>query len=288
MSSLIQDSHLDNYSTSLGTASMDYYKQRLISEGPNKDGDNLRTFVVFNKLPPELRLKTWEHATDAVGARVLELRWKNKAPYFHTGPAPAVLYTCRESRKVAEKHYDKFDLRDELPRSLGFLIPCCTWIDYSRDVLYFSQAEIENEQYLVTLVQHFLIRLKDISNRQPKLQHVALVPKLKFCMYITRSLASFPNLKSINLVYSDACALDMNTRISDMETIPLQTIAGWPKKSPKDAEFRIESDKRMVPISLLDRFQDMKQVITVHFKRPNISAAVGRGIVVNPIKVKRL
>lgn len=59
------------------------------------------TFILFPKLPIELRLKIWDTAMPE--ARILKVLWSEDRGFYTDSTAPAVLHVCSESRTVARK-----------------------------------------------------------------------------------------------------------------------------------------------------------------------------------------
>ena len=92
----------------------------------------INSFSVFPRLPIELRLKIWAHASPL--PRIIELSWppeersKARSPISKTAP-PSVLHACRESRYEFIEDYEVLEFRDS---------PQTILVDYSRDTVFFG------------------------------------------------------------------------------------------------------------------------------------------------------
>ncbi|EQB52414.1 hypothetical protein CGLO_07968 [Colletotrichum gloeosporioides Cg-14] len=90
------------------------------------------TFHRFSRLPPELRHMIWELALP--GTRFFR-PWRDDGGIhlYDEHETPAILYACRESRQVAEKHGD-FEFGSRASRSQGF------WFNYKRDIAFIHDS----------------------------------------------------------------------------------------------------------------------------------------------------
>jgi hypothetical protein len=64
---------------------------------------SMSSFTCFKELPPELRLKIWEHALP--GRRVVDINLSISRDRITTAKPPILLFVCFESRSVVLDHY---------------------------------------------------------------------------------------------------------------------------------------------------------------------------------------
>ncbi|KAK8035640.1 hypothetical protein PG993_010635 [Apiospora rasikravindrae] len=113
-----------------------------------------QTFHMFGQLPPELRIKIWQEAMPAARTVVVEspfsrrreaptsldgvLTRRNDGETWHSNTQiPALLHVNSEARHEALKHYTlALGTGDYAPR---------IYVDFSRDTLFFGQAELKPE-----------------------------------------------------------------------------------------------------------------------------------------------
>jgi hypothetical protein len=85
-----------------------------------------RSFHLFPKFPPELRLRIWKHAIVAIGGRIVCLQPTAK------DMVPGVLHASRESRKEAKK---TFSIVKSSQPALLFTL----FINYAKDTIYLNR-----------------------------------------------------------------------------------------------------------------------------------------------------
>ncbi|KAK8136049.1 hypothetical protein PG984_003989 [Apiospora sp. TS-2023a] len=113
-----------------------------------------QTFHMFGELPPELRIKIWQEAMPAARTVVVQSPFSRRtnAPTSLDGvltrhddgetwhsntQIPALLHVNSEARHEALKHYTlALGVGDYAPR---------IYVDFSRDTLFFGQAELKPE-----------------------------------------------------------------------------------------------------------------------------------------------
>jgi len=119
--------------------------------------DPLTTFVLFRKLPPELRLRIWSLILS--GPRTVSIKEVGRRPRRRTkkeiAGLPAILMTCNESRTVALKHHTVissqggilpsfYDAKHDVVRMLGqaafYEFGGGTWIKHL--VLVMNEREV--------------------------------------------------------------------------------------------------------------------------------------------------
>lgn len=118
------------------------------TEGPT-------TFTKFNELPPELRIKIWQHAmpdSRTVAVKSPYARQKNtprsleeamyeahdqEDTWYSTTQIPALLHVNAEARHEALKHYT-------LSLGVGSAQPR-VYVDFNRDTIFFGNSELKPE-----------------------------------------------------------------------------------------------------------------------------------------------
>ncbi|KAI1266524.1 hypothetical protein F5Y18DRAFT_416363 [Xylariaceae sp. FL1019] len=135
------------------------------------------SFTKFNKLPPELRIKIWQHAmpdartvvvkspfsqqkqTPASLEDVLPKMYDDEQTWQSTTQIPALLHVNAEARYEALKHYS-------LSLAVGKRQPRI-YVDFERDAVFFGNAEIKQE------CSHLWAETRDLE----KIQRLAVVPE---------------------------------------------------------------------------------------------------------------
>ncbi|KAI0009556.1 hypothetical protein F4779DRAFT_627701 [Xylariaceae sp. FL0662B] len=118
------------------------------TEGPT-------TFTQFNRLPPELRIKIWQHAMPEARTVVVKSPYANRGftsnslegpllqpqdqeeSWYSTTQIPALLHVNAEARYEALKHY-------KISLGVGNTEPRI-YVDFSRDTLFFGNSELKPE-----------------------------------------------------------------------------------------------------------------------------------------------
>ncbi|KAK2769401.1 hypothetical protein CKAH01_01008 [Colletotrichum kahawae] len=102
--------------------------------GINTPSASGSTFHRFSELPTELRYIIWELALPS--ARIFRPWLDDRGIHLYDEhETPAILYACRESRQVAEKH-GNFQFGSRTSRSRGF------WFNYKRDIAFIHDTDI--------------------------------------------------------------------------------------------------------------------------------------------------
>ncbi|KAB8290571.1 hypothetical protein EYC80_010996 [Monilinia laxa] len=97
-------------------------------DGENKD-DNADSFICFNDLPPELRLKIWEFAMP--GPRIVLLNYNGRTNEYRSLSQISMAAVCQESRHVVTSLYVKaFGTESAEPK---------TWFNFEIDTLYIQR-----------------------------------------------------------------------------------------------------------------------------------------------------
>ncbi|KUJ24157.1 uncharacterized protein LY89DRAFT_727192 [Mollisia scopiformis] len=206
--------------------------------GWTEDRNSLTEFTIFMDLAPELRLKIWEHAMDEVDERVVEILWSEKHHRFFTNcPVPTVLQACRESRTTLK--YDRIVV--PYGKSSSHLgseglnqaekLAFTTWVDLSRDILYFcltghrgrdSYNDVSSA-FLKTLMHHYR---EDWTKRKVGLQRIAFEAFTLDTLSISDGLTDYDYLKEINVVnFSIAPSVPLSTLSADPTGWTPKTIA---------------------------------------------------------------
>ncbi|KAI1414360.1 hypothetical protein F5Y13DRAFT_159393 [Hypoxylon sp. FL1857] len=113
------------------------------------------TFTKFNELPPELRIKIWQHAMPGPRTVIVKSPYtrQNQTPrsleeamtepdnqeetWYSTTQIPALLHVNAEARYEALKHYElTLGVEGAQPR---------IYIDFSRDTVFFGNSELKPE-----------------------------------------------------------------------------------------------------------------------------------------------
>jgi hypothetical protein len=92
----------------------------------------LTTFMTFNNLPTELRIKIWKYLFP--GPRVVSIRF-NRAykQYTTTAAPPTLLHTSPESRAVFLSSYTPLFLSPKYPSSV--------FVDFANDTIFFDSLD---------------------------------------------------------------------------------------------------------------------------------------------------
>jgi hypothetical protein len=108
----------------------------VINVGPPPPTQSRESFTLFPLLPPELRLKIWQIATDE--PQTVELSctptssYLPKGRWFSHNKPPVVFSICAESRDVALSHYSTLTFS---PDQVGVPWPKL-YFNFSRDTLW--------------------------------------------------------------------------------------------------------------------------------------------------------
>ncbi|KAL5327332.1 hypothetical protein ACEPPN_005028 [Leptodophora sp. 'Broadleaf-Isolate-01'] len=152
--------------------------------------DRLSAFTLFPKLPAELRLKIWSHASRVTRNLVLQIGYigvkddgAGWQPYYFysTCPLPAVLTTCRESRKEALQHYSlDFGVKETsrtwaCPIAITFEAPATIYINWNFDrVCIFGPSGFEAIDWISDV--QYTNRLQELGRkfRDRELRYLAI------------------------------------------------------------------------------------------------------------------
>ncbi|KAI1405739.1 hypothetical protein F4819DRAFT_482457 [Hypoxylon fuscum] len=113
------------------------------------------TFTKFNELPPELRIKIWQHAMPESRTVVVKSPYPSQRhtprsleeamsdshdqedTWYSTTQIPALLHVNAEARHEALKHYKlSLGVGDAQPR---------VYVDFNRDTIFFGNSELKPE-----------------------------------------------------------------------------------------------------------------------------------------------
>jgi len=147
----------------------------------SSDAQSTPTFTIFPRLPIELRFKVWENASMAT--RTLELVYLiNDRRFYTLQPVPAVLHTCRESRRVGKRIYHlSFGSAKCPPR---------TYFNPISDIIYFGFRVYDAE---VKSMLKFFRKHTESFEDQDQIQRLALA---EYLWRIDREGSLFPPWRS--------------------------------------------------------------------------------------------
>lgn len=134
--------------------------------------NSANTFTGFNKLPFELRTLVWEMALPGprcIECRIFNTTGKYKWKVEHSEKAPAILFTCQESRSIALKHYQAV-LNENVDEKYNI-----HYLDPSKDIVFNRLLCSDGREYNYT--SHEIANFDVVaffSERIPRLSRLAL------------------------------------------------------------------------------------------------------------------
>lgn len=176
---------------------------------------NFLQFTRFPDLPPELRLKIWKIASQAL--RTLELFYRHigREIRCHQAP-PALLHVCHESREVGlEVYHLSFgsEKRGNPPQ---------IYFNPANDIIYFGARQHDDE--LLYINDYFRAQATELSiAERDHIQHVAIAEPLfsphrsplAFARNISRMHEALPCLKKLSFVKNHPIYLPGSSEVEE-------------------------------------------------------------------------